>query len=218
MLFISETFDLKLDQIAQFADLFHETWQPKMEELGARLVGLWESVCVSRPFPTAVALWETDGAITYQDLVFQLYQGDRGWLREWQRQLAGCATGGEGRLLNPTEKTPTFARLKEAKVDMSTIVHERITAQPDQQRAYVEGIEDLWLPTARVMGRVWIGTYYTAWRNFEAFSFWALDNPGRPLPSGQEEHLALESEGTRRWMEVALSLRENYDDGIYVAL
>ena len=80
-------------------------------------------------------------------------------------------------------------------------------------------IVNKWLPAAEKLGRIWIGTYYTVWRNRQAFSLWALEDPALPLPGGNvEERAVMESEMVQDWMSGALRVREAYDDGIMYAL
>lgn len=202
-----------------FAERFGAHYLPLMRAGGARLVGLWESVAISLPWPRAIALWEVDGSVAYQQLVRHLHTRAEDEMRAWQAGLRGLCTGGEGRLLHSAPEAPSLADLQARGVGLDVVVHEHITTQPDRQIDYVTDIVQKWLPAAERLGRIWIGTYYTVWRNREAFSLWALEDPARPLPGGDvEEREVMESEMVQEWMRGALGVREAYDDGILYAL
>ncbi len=219
MQYIIEHFELTPGQTPAFAEGFRKSYLPLMSGEGARLVGLWETVAVSLYWPRAMALWEVDGPEEYQALVRRLY-GDRlKALRDWQASLAGICTGGEGRLLAKAEAAPTLQDLSDRAVDLRVIVYERITAQTDQQMAYVTEIQRTWIPVAETLGRIWIGTYHTIWKNREAYSLWALEDPDNPLPRhGADERNVSQLEPVKEWMRLAPELRESYDDGIMIAL
>jgi len=217
--YIHESFELVPGATPDFAECFGTRYLPLMSEGGARLVGLWESVALSLRWPRAIALWEVDGSLAYQQLIRRLHTQAEPEMRAWQAGLRGLCTGGEGRLLHVAPEAPSLAELKERGVGLDVVVHEHITTQPDRQIDYVTDVVQKWLPAAERLGRVWIGTYYTVWRNREAFSLWALDDPGLPLPGGDvEEREVMESEMVQEWMRGALRIREAYDDGILYAL
>ncbi|MBW2423870.1 MAG: hypothetical protein JRG86_06465 [Deltaproteobacteria bacterium] len=217
--YIHESFQLVPGAIPEFTESFQERYLPLMSEGGARLVGLWEPVAISLPWSRAVTLWEIDGPAVYQQLVRTLHTKEEARLRDWQASLRGISSGGEGRLLEAPPEAPTLADLRARGVSLDVIVHETITTQPDRQVDYVTDVVQKWLPASEKLGRIWIGTYFTVWRNRQAFSLWALQDPGLPLPGGSvEEREVLEGPITREWMAGALRVREAYDDGIMYAL
>jgi hypothetical protein len=132
-------------------------------------------------------------------------------------------SGGEGRILAPAPHGPTLADLQKEGIDASVCVHEWLTTWPDKQFDYVEQIERLWVPYARRNGRQWIGTFSTQWKNTEAISIWAFpdgfasygEHYGPRLSRTPTELDRLELEG---WMQIAIALRERYDDGLLHAL
>lgn len=215
MQYVIEHFELTPSGAPGFAQRFQDQYLPLMSGEGARLVGLWEAVALSLYWPRAMALWEVDGREAYQHLVRQLYGERVEALRAWQAGLEGVCSGGEGRLLSGADGAPTLQELRDREVDLSVIVYERITAQPDRQMDYVGAIEENWLAAAESLGRIWIGTYHTIWKNREAYSLWALRDPANPLPGGSaHERDVIRSQPVQRWMRQALELREAYDDGI----
>ena len=219
MQYIHEVFRLAPGATLEFAERFQSHYLPLMREGGARLVGIWETVAISLSWPRAIALWEVDGSEAYQRLLRGLHTHAEPELRAWQAGLRGICEGGEGRLLHVAPEAPSLADLEARGVNLDVVVHEHITTQPDRQIDYVTEIVEKWLPAAERLGRIWIGSYYTVWRNREAFSLWALEDPALPLPGGNvEEREVMESEMVQEWMRGALRVREAYDDGILYAL
>ncbi len=219
MQYIHESFHLVPGAVPAFSDSFRERYLPLMTIGGARLVGIWEAVAISLPWSRAVTLWEIDGPAQYQQLVRRLHTKAEPQLRDWQASLRDLCTGGEGRLLEGPPEAPTLANLQSRDVNLDVIVHETITTQPDRQVDYTRDVVSKWLPASEKLGRIWIGTYFTVWRNRQAFSLWALQDPALPLPGGSvEEREVLESDLTKAWMAGALRVREAYDDGIMYAL
>jgi hypothetical protein len=213
MIYSLETYDLQWGQTHAFARAFEDVYRPLIEDRGGMLVGAWQATGLSRRWPSALLLWEFDEDDALQDLVIDLHAGVSPLVRTWEEHTSGIVAGAEGRLMKPSRNTPTRAQLLERNVDTSVIVHELIETQPDRANAYCEQIEEVWLPTAAALGRVWIGTYRTMWKNREAVSIWALEDPRRPFAP---EDRALS--GLGQWTRTALSVRVGYDDGVYVTL
>lgn len=203
-------------QLDNFVDAFEQAYHPLMREAGARLVALWETVGISLPWPRTIALWELDNLKHYAALARAQYDRSAGF-RKWRAALGSMARGGEGRILVPAAHNPTLKDLRDAGVSAQLCVHEILTTQPDKQRDYVDGIERLWMPYAVRHGRRWIGTYSTSWKNHEAISIWALEKGWDTLA----EHYSRDPTGDvelKTWMQIAIALRERYDDGLLYAL
>jgi hypothetical protein len=219
MLYLHETFTLIPGRAGQFAARFDEHYRALMERLDARLVDVWETTQMSLPWPAAIALWEVDDADHAQRILHAVYGGgERAAFRSWQEGLDEVCTGGRGRILNPGAGVPSLASLRARGVDTSVCVHETITTLPDHQGEYVRNIETLWMPSAHRLGRIWVGTYQTQWRNDEAISIWALEDPWRPFPGGTHEAEVLRSPDVQEWIRIAGDFRAGFDDGIMVAL
>src|SRR5438874_1049543 len=167
MLYIHEQTELVAGKLDGFVDLFEGVYQPLMEDLGVRLVGLWETVAISLPWPQTIALWELDDMAHYARVANAQYRSAEltPKFREWRQELASVSTRGEGRILTPSPKTPTLAQMKEQGFSAEVCVHEWITTQPDKERNYAEQIDQLWMPYSIKHGRHWIGTYTTNWKN-----------------------------------------------------
>jgi hypothetical protein len=222
MLYIHETTGIVPGKLDAFVDLFERDYQPRMEGLGARLVGLWETVAISLPWPQAIALWELDDMAHYARVATAQYR-DRDSaprFREWREALGAVSTGGEGRILTPSPQTPTLAQMRESGVNAEVCVHEWITTQPDKERNYAEQIDRLWMPYSVRHGRQWIGTYTTNWKNHEAISIWALPDGYETMPAHYDRPWfdLLDQAEMKTWMAIAIALRERYDDGLMHAL
>ena len=225
MIYIHEQVQLIPGRTADFVRVFEEIYQPLMENVGARLVAIWETVAISLPHAQAIALWEVDDQVHYSKVAAAQYT-DRKYsprFREWRDQQAGLIVGGTGRILSPAPSNPTLADLKAEGVNATVCVHEWLTTQPDKQFDYVEQIERLWVPYARRNGRQWIGTYSTQWKNFEAISIWALPKGFKSYGEHYTPKLSrapseLDRQELEGWMQIAIALREKYDDGLMCAL
>jgi len=225
MIYLHEQIRLVVGQTESFVDRFEKAYQPLMEHFGARLVGLWETVPASLPWPQAIALWELDDQIHYAKVAAAQHT-DATYaprFRAWRESLGGIVSSGEGRILSPARNGPTLSDLQKEDIDATVCVHEWLTTQPDKQFDYVEQIERLWVPYARRNGRQWIGTWSTQWKNSEAISIWAFpdgfatygEHYGPRLSKTPTELDRAELEG---WMQIAIALRLRYDDGLMHAL
>jgi hypothetical protein len=221
MLYLHETFQLICGRTDEFASAFDETYLPVMTALDARLVDLWETTSMSLSWPAGIALWEVDDAKHAQAILKETKSrtgSQRDAFAEWNHRLGTLCTGGKGRILNPGAGVPPVADLRTRNVDTSVCVHEIITTLPDKQAEYVRNIEELWMPSAKRLGRIWVGTYQTQWRNDEAISIWALDDPWSPFPGGEREDEVRQEPDVQEWLRLAGSFRAGFDDGIVVAL
>jgi hypothetical protein len=213
MIYALESYQLRWGQTAAFAVAFAEVYRPLVEKHRGRLVGAWQPTAMSRRWPGAILLWEFETSDELQDLTLDLHLGPSPLIRRWEERTMGLVDAAEGRILRPSPQTPTRAQLVEQGVDLSVIVYEMIQTVPDRAGDYCEQIEEAWLPTADALGRIWIGTYQTMWKNQEAISLWAMKEPRRPMPDAT--HTA---PGIRQWSRTAGSVRVGYDDGVFVAL
>jgi hypothetical protein len=213
VIYALEMYQLHWGRTPAFAAAFEEAYRPVVESRGGRLVGAWQATGLSRHWPSALLLWEFDEPDELQELTVDLHLGPEPLVRAWEERTSGIVVSGEGRLLKPSRNTPTRAQLLERNADLSVVVCEVIETQPDRANDYCEQIEEVWLPTADALGRIWVGTYRTMWKNREAISLWALKDRRRPF--APEDHAP---SGLRQWTRTALSVRVGYDDGVFVAL
>jgi hypothetical protein len=219
VLYLHETFTLLPGRTNAFVANFEQRYLPVMTTLDARLVDLWETTSMSLPWPAAIALWEVDDAEHAQRILRETHIGaQRTEFRGWHDSLEGVCSGSRGRILNPGAGVPALAELRARGVQTTVCVHETITTLPDHQGEYVRNIENLWMPSAHRLGRIWVGTYQTQWRNDEAISIWALEDPWTPFPGGAAEVEVLRSPDVQEWIRLAGDFRAGFDDGIMVAL
>ena len=225
MIYLHETAQLVVGKTDNFVEMFEVSYQPMMEELGARLVALWETVPTTLPWPQAITLWEIDDQLHYAKIAAGQHSDPTyaPRFKEYRNELGACVTGGAGRILVPAKKAPTLADMRAENLDLTVCVHEWLHTQPDKQFDYVEQIERLWVPYAQRNGRNWVGTYSTKWKNFEAMSIWAFPNGYATYgehydPKWGKTPTELDKADLEGWMQIAISLRERYDDGLMHAL
>jgi hypothetical protein len=219
---LHEITDLRADGVEPYAAAFDARYRPLMEDLGARLVALWEAVPFSHRWPRTVALWEIDDFRTLAGIGRARRQDGRYATRfaEWGAAVAGVVTGGEGRVLTPSPGTPTIADLRQRGVLPTVVVQERIHTVPGQQFAYVRALEDQYVPWAERNGRRFLGAYTTNWRNSEAILIWAWERGWDTLAEhyGRQQHIITHDPDLSRWMDDAVTLRDDWDDAVLEAL
>jgi hypothetical protein len=219
---LHEVTDLRPDAVDAYAAAFDATYHPLMEDLGARLVALWEAVPFSHRWPRTVTLWEIDDFRTLAGIGRARRQHERSADRfaGWRAAVADLVTGGEGRVLTPSPLTPTIAELRERGVAPTVVVQERIHTVPGQQFAYVRALEERYVPWAERNGRRFLGAYTTNWRNSEAILVWAWDRGWDTLAEhyGRQQQIITHDPDLSRWMVDAVALRDDWDDAILEAL
>ena len=65
VLYLHETIALGSGSSDRFAQAFVDTYQPMMEELGARLFCLWETTPYNGHWPQVTIIWEIDAFADY---------------------------------------------------------------------------------------------------------------------------------------------------------
>ena len=82
-------------------------------------------------------------------------------------------------------------------------------------RRYAEHVSRRWKPIAERHGRWMLGVYALAWRNTEVINIWALEGwdalnrATKTMPDDPD---------VWAWTEIAMSLRQDWDDRILSAL
>ena len=222
MFYLHETTDLTPTGGDAYVEAFDAVYRPAMEELGARLVALWDTVPFSNRWPRTVGLWEIDDFRTLADVGRAQRQDPKGAqaMTAWRTAVAAVTTGGQGRVLTPSPTSPTVTQLREGGVSPAVVVHERIHTIPGQQFAYMRELERLYVPWAERNGRRWLGTYTTNWRNSEAILIWAWERGWDTLAEhyGRQQHIITHDPDLSRWMEDGVALRDDWDDSILEAL
>jgi hypothetical protein len=65
LLYLHETIALGSGTTDRFTEVFVDTYQPMMEELGARLFCLWETTPYNGHWPQVTIIWEIDAFADY---------------------------------------------------------------------------------------------------------------------------------------------------------
>ena len=89
LLYLHETISLGSGRSDRFTEVFTDTYQPMMDELGARLFAIWESTPYNGHWPQVTIIWEIDGFADYaQD---RCRPGPRRQPRGRGRQMVGVS-------------------------------------------------------------------------------------------------------------------------------
>jgi len=220
--YLHETTDLTTTALDGWLAAFDDRYRPLMEDLGARLAALWDTVPFANRWPRTVALWEIDDFTTLAGIGRARRQDRAGAaaFAAWEAATAGLVVGGQGRVLTPSPNSPTVAQLRERAVPPGVVVHERIHTIPGQQFAYMRELERLYIPWAERNGRRWLGIYTTNWRNSEAILIWAWEHGWDTLAEhyGRQQQIITHDPDLSRWMEDGVALRDDWDDSILEAV
>ena len=65
LLYLHETIDLGSGRSDRFTEVFTDTYQPMMADLGARLFAIWESTPYNGHWPQVTIIWEIDKFADY---------------------------------------------------------------------------------------------------------------------------------------------------------
>jgi hypothetical protein len=65
LLYLHETISLGSGLSGRFTEVFADTYQPMMDELGARLFAIWETTPYNGHWPQATVIWEINGFADY---------------------------------------------------------------------------------------------------------------------------------------------------------
>jgi len=94
MIDIHETVQLGPDRVDDFLPAFNESYLPNMSNLGARLVGVWETVSLVLRWPQVITLWEVDGLKAVSAVVKAQYGDQRARFADWRRAAGRICTCG----------------------------------------------------------------------------------------------------------------------------
>lgn len=217
MFYVQETAKLVPARYDDYLEAAQSTLIPLYHDLGLRLVAFWETVTSQGYWPEVIALWEMDGLDAYGSVLAQQYSAGpyerrfRGWLE----QLADLATGTEGLVMRSSRESPTLEQLRQQGFDVGVCIHETVRTTPNMSRQYAEHVSRQWRPIAERHGRSMLGVYSVTWRNAEVVNIWALEGwqalsrPTETMPGDPE---------VWAWTEIAMSLRQDWDDRILHAL
>lgn len=220
LLYLHETINLGRLPGAGFTELFTDVYQPMMEQLGARLFGLWETAAYNGHWPQVTIIWEIDTFADYARIGRAQGAGgshaDRAG--EWAALLADIGASGEGRIMYPGPHNKTLAQLREANFDAALVIQEIMQTKPGRQDDYIRELERLYVPWSERTGKRWLGSFTTTFRYNEVIHYWALDGGwdcfAQHYPSWKGQPPA----EIVTWMSVAPALRDGWEDSILQAL
>ena len=217
MIYLQETAKLVPTRVGDFQTAAESVLIPLYRDLGLRLVAFWETVTSQGYWPEAISLWELDDLDRYAAMLAGQYgDGPAGRrFRNWLEQLAELATSTHGAVLRPSADTLNLAQLQQRGLSAALCVHETVKTTPNLTYRYAEHVSRQWKPIAERHGRSMLGVYSVMWRNAEVINIWALDDwnalnrAARTMPDDPE---------VMAWVEIAMSLRQDWDDRILHAL
>ena len=116
LLYLHETISLGSGRSDRFTENFADTYQPMMEQLGARLFAIWESTSYNGHWPQVTIIWEIDGFADYARIGAAQARGGshEAASGKWSAFLADVGASGEGRIMYPGPSNKTLAQLREA--------------------------------------------------------------------------------------------------------
>jgi hypothetical protein len=204
LLYLHETIALGSGRSDAFTEMFTGTYQPMMDELGARLF----------------AIWETDGFADYARIGAAQARGGSHEVAagKWSEFLAGIGASGEGRIMYPGPSNKTLTQLREANFVAPLVIQEIMQTKPGRQDDYIRELERLYVPWSERTGKRWLGSFTTTFRYNEVIHYWALDGGwecfANHYPSWKDSPPA----EIVTWMSVAPALRDGWEDSILQAL
>lgn len=217
MLYHQETVEIAPGKFEEYIAAFQKELLPAYQGLGYRLVACWETVATQGHWPEVVSLWEMDSYAHYAAICKRQYGSgpEAKAFRAWQRRQGALVLHTQGRILQPSSKTPTLAQMQASGKRASVCVHETVITTPKKGSIYAEQCQDLWAPVAGRHGRWMVGAYNVAWRNAEAVNIWALED-WETIAKYQGK--IMNDPGAKSWTEMAMSLRTDWHDRILAAL
>src|ERR1700743_2551593 len=147
LLYLHETISLGSGRSDHFTEVFTGTYQPMMEELGARLFALWESTPYNGHWPQVTVIWEIDKFADYARIGGAQARGGshEAAAGKWSAYLADVGASGEGRIMYPGPSNKPLAQLQEANFTASVVIQEIMQTKPGQQDAYIRELERLYV-------------------------------------------------------------------------
>src|ERR1700751_4650785 len=126
LLYLQETIALGSGSSDLFTQAFVDTYQPMMDELGARLFAIWESTPYNGQWPQVTIIWEIDAFADYARIGAAQARGGshEAAAGKWSMFLAEIGASGEGRIMCPGPSNKTLAQLREANFSASVVIQE----------------------------------------------------------------------------------------------
>src|SRR5205085_1391133 len=129
---LHETISLGSGRSDCFTLAFTDTYQPMMNELGARLFAIWETTPYNGHWPQVTIIWEIDGFADYARIgAAQALGGShQAAAGKWSAFLAGLGASGEGRIMYPGPSNKTLTQLRDANFVAPLVIQEIMQTKP----------------------------------------------------------------------------------------
>ncbi|CAM3925461.1 NIPSNAP family protein [Mycolicibacterium frederiksbergense] len=196
LLYLHETIELGSGGSDEFSERFTGTYQPMMEQLGARLFALWETTPYNGRWPQVTIIWEIDAFADY----------------------ARIGAHGEGRIMYAAPQNRNLAELREEGFTAELVIQEIMQTKPGRQDDYIRELERLYVPWSESTGKRWLGSFTTTFRFNEVIHYWALDGGWDCFENHYPSWKDAPPPEIVTWMSVAPALRDGWEDSILAAL
>lgn len=176
-IYVYETIDVIGAGRGELIEMIRSRWAPHLEEeYGIQLVGTWATAGSTASWPEANALWETEDWQTFgraQQARFPLEDKDP-YGCELARHSLRLRAGGRRELLVGTSFSPDRARIAAEGRAGPVVLRENAVPRPGRLDAYLEAVENEYLPLAREREIELLGCYVHALRPNRVLSLWSF--------------------------------------------
>src|ERR1700752_1025401 len=164
LLYLHETIALGSGTSDRFTEVFVDTYQPMMQELGARLFCLWETTPYNGHWPQVTIIWEIDAFADYARIGKAKARGGshEKSAAKWATLLSEIGASGEGPIMYSGASNKTLAELKESNFRAGLVIQEIMETK--SQDDYIRELERLYVPWSERTGKRWLGSFITTFR------------------------------------------------------
>ena len=154
LLYLHETIALGSGTSDRFTEVFVNTYQPMMEELGARLFCLWEATPYNGHWPQVTIIWEIDAFADYARIGRAQARGGSHveTAAKWAAFLSEIGASGEGRVMYAGASNKTLAQLKESSFTAGLVIQEVMQTKSGRRDDYIRELERLYVPWSERTG------------------------------------------------------------------
>ncbi|MCV7195707.1 NIPSNAP family protein [Mycobacterium angelicum] len=220
MLYLHETIALGSGRSDRFIEVFVDTYQPMMTELGARLFAVWECTSYKGHWPQMAISWEIDAFADYARIGAAQARGGshEAAAGNWAAFLADIGASGEGRIMYPGPSNKILAQLKAANFVAPLVIQEIMQTKSGRQDDYIRELERLDVPWSERTGKHWLGSFTTTFGINEVIHYWALDGGWECFANHHPSWKQRPPAEIVTWMSVAPALRDGWEDSILQAI
>jgi hypothetical protein len=195
-----------------------ETGLPVAEQLGVRLLGYWETVPTSGPWPEAVAVWEYDDFGHYIKVTEALHSAGREpAAKKWMEQRGEWITATDALVCYKSALSPTAEELHGSGLRAPFCTHEYVHCKPARQAEYLELLEEMWWRrVAEPAGRSIIGLYWSPWKNTRAINIWGQGETWEECNPMGKGAVWENDVNMKIWQTIGQQIRTDWDDRFMV--